>query len=98
MSRPFASLARAAARTPFSGSTAPAARSILTAATSSASARKPTTGAIGGVDPRILNGLPTFIGTEQFDRLNEWQAGLWERLQSEVRSEYCSLLDPHTLC
>lgn len=86
MSRPLASLARAAARTPLSHPAAPA-RSILTAATSSGSARKPTGGAIGGVDPRVLNGLPAFIGTEQFNRLNEWQAGLWERLQSEVRSE-----------
>ncbi|BEJ14196.1 hypothetical protein CspHIS471_0313700 [Cutaneotrichosporon sp. HIS471] len=82
MSRPFANIARAAARTPLSST---ARRTILTAAPSGSS-RKPTGGAIGGVDPRILNGLPSFIGAEQFDRLNEWQAGLWERLQSEVRN------------
>ncbi|GMK53439.1 hypothetical protein CspeluHIS016_0100250 [Cutaneotrichosporon spelunceum] len=78
MSRPLANLARAA-RTPLSS-----ARTILTAATPRS--HKPTGGAIGGVDPRILNGMPGFIGAEQFDRLNEWQAGLWERLQGEVRN------------
>ncbi|CAK9780365.1 hypothetical protein CC85DRAFT_287896 [Cutaneotrichosporon oleaginosum] len=86
MSRPLANFARAAARSPLAPfvSSAPA-RSILTAA-AAGSTRKPTGGAIGGVDPRILNGLPSFIGAEQFDRLNEWQAGLWERLQGEVRN------------
>lgn len=83
MSRPLANLARAAVRTPLASTAS--ARSILTAATVG-STRKPTGGAIGGVDPRVLNGLPSFIGVEQFDRLNEWQAGLWERLQAEVRS------------
>jgi Fe-Mn family superoxide dismutase len=86
MSRPLASLARAraAVRTPLATS-APV-RNILAVPASAGSARKPTGGAIGGVDPRILQGLPSFIGGEQFDRLNEWQAGLWERLQAEVRS------------
>lgn len=54
---------------------------------SSAAAPKPK-GAIGGVDPRVFNGIDGFVGKEQMDRVNEWQAGLWERLAQEVRSEF----------
>lgn len=57
-------------------------RGILTSA-----AAPRAKGAIGGVDPRVFNGIDGFIGKEQMARVNEWQAGLWERLAAEVRSE-----------
>lgn len=53
---------------------------------SSASAPR-SSGAIGGVDPRIFSGIDGFVGKEQMSRVNEWQAGLWQRLADEVRSE-----------
>lgn len=53
---------------------------------SSAAAPRPQ-GAVGGVDLRVLNGIDGFVGKEQMDRVNEWQAGLWERLSQEVRSK-----------
>lgn len=53
---------------------------------SSAAAPRPQ-GAIGGVDLRVFNGIDGFIGKQQMDRVNEWQAGLWQRLADEVRSE-----------
>lgn len=59
-------------------------RGILTP---SASAPRQAKGpAQGGVDPRVFSGVPNFISEPQLARLNEWQSGLWERLQSEVRS------------
>lgn len=39
------------------------------------------------IDYRILNGVDGFLQKENFDRISEWQAGLWERLQDEVRCE-----------
>lgn len=76
MSRPLARAARAFA-TPRRG--------ILTP--SSSAPRQSSSPAQGGVDPRIFaQGVDNFIQKPQFDRLNEWQAGLWERLQSEVRN------------
>ena len=36
---------------------------------------------------QILEGLPGFLEKEQFSTITEWQAGLWSRLQAEVRSE-----------
>lgn len=44
------------------------------------------TGSNTSVDPRVLNGVPSFLPKENIDRLCEWQSGLWTRLQSEVRS------------
>nr|ODN95468.1 hypothetical protein L204_04008 [Cryptococcus depauperatus CBS 7855] len=38
------------------------------------------------VDYRIFEGLPGFLPRENFERLQEWQGGLWERLQSEVNN------------
>ena len=63
-------------------------RGLLTGAAGTKSSSRPT-GAIGGVDPRIFsgNGVEGFIGATEVARVNEWQAGLWERLQAEVRSE-----------
>lgn len=58
-------------------------RGLLTSAAPSR-----TAGAIGGVDPRIFQGVEGFVGKQQMDRVNEWQAGLWERLAGEVRSEF----------
>ncbi|WWC65645.1 uncharacterized protein I303_108266 [Kwoniella dejecticola CBS 10117] len=36
------------------------------------------------IDYRILEGVNGFLPKENFDRLQEWQLGLWERLQGEV--------------
>lgn len=41
----------------------------------------------GAVDYRVLEGIDGFLPKENFDRLKEWQLGLWERLQAEVQSE-----------
>lgn len=39
------------------------------------------------VDYRIFQGIDGFLGEKEFSRLNEWQGGLWERLQAEVNSK-----------
>lgn len=41
----------------------------------------------GAVDYRVLEGIDGFLPKENFDRLKEWQLGLWERLQAEAQSE-----------
>lgn len=41
----------------------------------------------GAVDYRVLEGIDGFLPKENFDRLKEWQLGLWGRLQAEVQSE-----------
>lgn len=41
----------------------------------------------GAVDYRVLEGIDGFLPKKNFDRLKEWQLGLWERLQAEVQSE-----------
>lgn len=55
----------------------------------SVSGSRPPRAAASGpaVDYRIFNGVNGFLGEKEFTRLNEWQGGLWERLQAEVRSE-----------
>ncbi|WVQ79431.1 hypothetical protein IAT38_001529 [Cryptococcus sp. DSM 104549] len=45
----------------------------------------PTVGP-GAVNPQVLQGIDGFLPKENFDRLQEWQTGLWERLQAEVRN------------
>ncbi|OWZ64461.1 hypothetical protein C365_03583 [Cryptococcus neoformans Bt85] len=40
----------------------------------------------GAVDYRVLEGIDGFLPKENFDRLKEWQLGLWERLQAEVQN------------
>jgi Fe-Mn family superoxide dismutase len=50
-------------------------------------ARPPKAGSAGqAVDYRIFQGIDGFLGEKEFSRLNEWQGGLWERLQAEVNS------------
>lgn len=44
------------------------------------------TGNITSVDPRVLSGMDHFLPKHKMDDLCEWQKGLWERLQAEVRS------------
>lgn len=75
MSRSAAGLARAVASSS-RASLRPVARSYAT-----------LTGNISSVDPRILDGMNGFISKTEMDRICEWQKGLWERLQAEVRSE-----------
>lgn len=60
-------------------------------ANGAAAPRHAAPGAVGGVDLRVLQGVPTFVGAEQMARVNEWQSGLWARLQDEVRSK-CAVL------
>ncbi|KAK1923778.1 hypothetical protein DB88DRAFT_492420 [Papiliotrema laurentii] len=50
--------------------------------------RRPTSGDVSttSVDPRVLNGLPSFLPKANVDRVCEWQAGLWTRLQDEIRN------------
>ncbi|WVQ66495.1 uncharacterized protein L199_004676 [Kwoniella botswanensis] len=38
------------------------------------------------IDYRILEGINDFLPKENFDRLQEWQVGLWNRLQGEVNN------------
>ncbi|WVF68649.1 hypothetical protein IAT40_003419 [Kwoniella sp. CBS 6097] len=38
------------------------------------------------IDNRILDGVNGFLPKGNFDRLQEWQTGLWERLQGEVQN------------
>ncbi|WVW86670.1 hypothetical protein I302_108724 [Kwoniella bestiolae CBS 10118] len=38
------------------------------------------------IDYRILEGINGFLPKENFDRLQEWQVGLWNRLQGEVNN------------
>ncbi|WWD20103.1 hypothetical protein CI109_104577 [Kwoniella shandongensis] len=56
----------------------------------SASSRAPAAAAAGvnttSIDYRILDGVNGFLPKANFDRLQEWQGGLWERLQAEVRN------------
>ncbi|WVO23248.1 uncharacterized protein IAS62_004595 [Cryptococcus decagattii] len=40
----------------------------------------------GAVDYRVLEGIDGFLPKKNFDRLKEWQLGLWERLQAEVQN------------
>lgn len=47
----------------------------------------PAAGNTTSIDYRILSGLDGFLPKDNFDRITEWQAGLWTRLQDEVRSE-----------
>ncbi|WOO77670.1 Putative 37S ribosomal protein S26B, mitochondrial [Vanrija pseudolonga] len=56
--------------------------SAAAAAPSSSSSK----GAAGGVDARIFSGIDGFLGAKEVQRLDEWQGGLWGRLQEEVRS------------
>ncbi|KAL1408301.1 hypothetical protein Q8F55_005107 [Vanrija albida] len=79
MVRPLASLASTSARRLAAG---PLRRGILTAAAPASTSR----GHGGGVDPRVFAGIDGFLGTKEVARLDEWQAGLWGRLQEEVRS------------
>ncbi|TXT13301.1 hypothetical protein VHUM_00668 [Vanrija humicola] len=67
--------------------TAAARRGIISpAASAPSSSSKPAGGAAGGVDARIFSGIDGFLGAKEVKRLDEWQAGLWGRLQEEVRS------------
>lgn len=61
-------------------------RSIFPAPGSSPRASRPG-GNTSSVDPRVLEGLPNFLPKGNVDNVCAWQAGLWERLQAEVRSE-----------
>lgn len=86
----LSALRASSSRLPRATAAAAASRSIFSHAnTQAASPRNAaaSSGAIGGVDPRVLTGVPGFVGKEQMSRVNEWQATLWERLQAEVRSE-----------
>ncbi|OCF38833.1 hypothetical protein I317_07375 [Kwoniella heveanensis CBS 569] len=38
------------------------------------------------IDNRVLEGVNGFLPKGNFDRLQEWQLGLWERLQGEVQN------------
>ncbi|WVQ96186.1 hypothetical protein IAU59_003289 [Kwoniella sp. CBS 9459] len=38
------------------------------------------------IDNRVLDGVNGFLPKANFDRLQEWQVGLWERLQGEVQN------------
>ena len=52
-------------------------------------ARPPKAASAGpAVDYRIFQGIDGFLGEKEFSRLNEWQGGLWERLQAEVNSVF----------
>lgn len=51
------------------------------------SSRARATTDTSAIDERILNGLDGFLPKSNVDRISEWQAGLWERLQAEVRSK-----------
>lgn len=92
MSRPLISSLRTLA----SSSSRVGVRGILTGSTGASrggtKAQARPQGAIGGVDPRIFsgNGVDGFLGPAELSRLNEWQSGLWTRLQAEVRSKFKS--------
>ena len=45
------------------------------------------------VDPRVLEGVQDFIPRSNMDTICQWQLGLWNRLVSEVNSEFLRLLD-----
>ncbi|RSH93534.1 hypothetical protein EHS25_007892 [Saitozyma podzolica] len=60
-------------------------RSIFPAPGSSPRASRPG-GNTSSVDPRVLEGLPNFLPKGNVDNVCAWQAGLWERLQAEVRN------------
>ncbi|ODO00666.1 hypothetical protein L198_02989 [Cryptococcus wingfieldii CBS 7118] len=74
--RPLSALA--ASRSAFAPSVTRAARFINTGPTHAAGE--------AGIDYRVLEGIDGFLPKENFDRITEWQGGLWERLQREVNN------------
>ncbi|ORY34929.1 hypothetical protein BCR39DRAFT_515659 [Naematelia encephala] len=48
--------------------------------------RAAVSGNTTSVDPRVLSGVPDFLPKANIDRVCDWQSGLWERLQDEVRN------------
>jgi hypothetical protein len=86
ISRTIPTMSRAS--TSLLSSVSSATRQHITGSIRSASTRPPRAAASGpAVDYRIFQGVDGFLGEKEFTRLNEWQGGLWERLQAEVRSQ-----------
>ncbi|KAK8849478.1 hypothetical protein IAR55_004811 [Kwoniella newhampshirensis] len=82
MSRATPSLIRSAL-----SSTLPRPRQTRSFIASASASRAAATGVnTTSIDYRILDGVNGFLPKTNFDRLQEWQGGLWERLQAEVRS------------
>ncbi|WVR08256.1 hypothetical protein IAU60_005303 [Kwoniella sp. DSM 27419] len=71
-------LARAAHSPSLIGGSAVQTRTLINAASRSTNT--------ASIDYRILEGVDGFLPKDNFDRLQEWQGGLWERLQGEVRN------------
>ncbi|KAL7424924.1 hypothetical protein Q5752_000611 [Cryptotrichosporon argae] len=86
--RPLARAARTTTAVPVAAfSTMGAARAGFLGVSGAADVTRPlASSSQGGVDARIFGGVPGFLGAPEMGRLQDWQSGLWARLQDEVRN------------